>query len=92
MTRSEITTAERRLDTRVLFTGGALIGVGGVIGLAGIALSGAALARAARRWMRQLETPPRELARQNWMRTKAATAAGVSAWQNGEPAQPVRSS
>jgi membrane protein implicated in regulation of membrane protease activity len=72
-----------QVNTRPLAVGAALLGAGVVIGLAGLAVSGAALAVATRRWIDQLDTPPSELARQKWAQARAATAAGTSAWQNG---------
>lgn len=60
-----------------------LFGIGAVMGVAGAALSGSAMFAAIRRRVRQMEVPPRELARQKWTRTKAAAAAGADAWHNG---------
>ena len=60
-----------------------LFGIGAVIGVAGAALSGSAVFTAIRRRMRQMEVPPRELARQKWTKTKAAAVAGADAWHNG---------
>jgi hypothetical protein len=72
-----------RLNTRPLIAGGVLMGLGGLLGLAGIVVSGSALAAAMREWARRQEVPPSELARQHWARAKAATAAGASAWRSG---------
>ncbi len=65
---------------------------GGLLGLAGAALAGAALIAAARRRVKQMDVPTGELARQKWSQAKAATAAGVGAWRNGQPAVQARSS
>lgn len=80
-----------RLNTRPLIVGGVLMGLGGVLGLAGLVISGSALAAAARDWANRQEVPPSELARQHWARAKAATAAGTTAWRNGtqEHATPI---
>ncbi len=72
----------------MLITGAVLAGVGSLLGLAGLAISAAALADATRRWVNAKETPPSELARQQWAKAKAATAAGATAWRNGT-AQPA---
>ena len=72
-----------RLNTRPLIVGGALMGLGGLLGLAGIVIGGSALAVAMRDWANRQEVPPSELARHHWARAKAATAAGATAWRNG---------
>ena len=59
------------------------MGIGGAIGLAGLALGSSAVMAAGRRWVRQMETPPSELAKQHWNRARVATAAGVGAWRTG---------
>ena len=79
-----------RLNTRPLLVGGALMGVAGLVGLAGIAVAGTALAAAARDWAGRQEVPPSEMARQQWSRAKAATTAGASAWRNGTREQIVQ--
>jgi hypothetical protein len=72
-----------RLSTRPLIVGGVLMGVAGLIGLAGIVVAGSALAAATRDWAGRQEVPPSEMARQQWSRARAATTAGASAWRNG---------
>ena len=72
-----------RLNTRPLLVGGALMGLGGLLGLAGVVVSGSALAMAFREWSANQEVPPAEMARHHWKRAKAATAAGATAWRNG---------
>jgi hypothetical protein len=47
-----------RLNTRPLLVGGALMGVAGLVGLAGIVVAGTALAAAARDWAGRQEVPP----------------------------------
>lgn len=75
-----------QMDSGPLIAGTVLIGIGSVISLTGVAVTAAALAVAARRWVNEMEIPPRELLRQQMARAKAATAAGASAWRNGGPA------
>ncbi|MBO0771221.1 MAG: hypothetical protein J2P35_07180 [Actinobacteria bacterium] len=77
--------ASFRLNSGLLITGSVLAGLGSLLGLAGLALASAALAAATRRWVRQMEVPPGELARHQWARARAATSAGASAWRNDKP-------
>ena len=74
-----------RVSSGPLVAGAVLVGVGGLLALAGFAVSGAALATAVRRWIDQMEVPPNELARQQFARAKAATSAGVGAWRRSAP-------
>lgn len=76
-----------RVDAKSMKIGGALLGVGGAICLVGVAISGAALLDAARRWIDELEQPPSVIARNTWAQAKAATAAGMRAWQEQNGAQ-----
>jgi hypothetical protein len=71
------------IDTRPLLVGGALMGLAGVLGLAGVVISGTALGAAVRDWAARQEVPPSELARHHWERARNATAAGASAWRDG---------
>jgi hypothetical protein len=36
-----------------------------------------------RQWVRQLDQPPSEMAKQKWNQARAATQAGAKAWQGG---------
>ncbi len=80
------------LNSRLLMGGTVLIAVGSVLGLIGAGLGGAALIAAGRRWVRQMEVPPSQLAKQKWAKAKVATAAGVTAWRDSveERAQALR--
>lgn len=69
------------LNRASMITGAALIGAGEVIALIGVIVSGTAMASACRRWVRDLEVPPREVVKHTWDQTKAAAAAGTAAWQ-----------
>jgi hypothetical protein len=71
-----------RPNTGPLLFGAELIGVGGVLLMAGLAVGGMTMMSTARRWVGAQEMPPAELVRHHWRKTKAATAAGASAWQN----------
>jgi hypothetical protein len=83
MTNRQIASAGLQVNSRSMIIGGALITAGGVIALAGVSVSGAALIVAVRRWVREMEEPPTDVARRKWEQAKAATAAGASAWQDG---------
>jgi len=69
-----------------LVSGAALIGIGGLIALVGVAIGGFHLLSALRQWVSEMETPPSELAKQKLAQAKAAAAAassaGAGAWQN----------
>jgi hypothetical protein len=69
--------------TGPLITSAALIGAGTLIAVAGLAVGGSHLLAATRRWIREMEVPPREQARIKWTQAKTAAAAGAAAWQNG---------
>jgi hypothetical protein len=70
-----------------LITSAALVGAGAFIAAAGLAVGGSHLVSATRRWVREMEVPPSDLAKIKWTQAKAAAAAGASAWQNGIPAR-----
>ena len=74
------------LRTGPLVTGAALVGAGALIVLAGMAVGGSHLVSATRRWIGQMEVPPREQARIKWAQAKTA-AAGAAAWQDGVSAR-----
>lgn len=71
-----------QLSTTPIIIGAALIGAGALIGLTGMIVGGTALYSAARQWYQELEVPPTEVVKQKWSQTKAASAAGASAWQH----------
>jgi len=71
----------------MLITGGALIGAGALIALAGMAVGGSHVVGATRRWIREMEVPPGELAKIKWAQARTAAAAGAAAWQNGVSAR-----
>jgi hypothetical protein len=63
------------------------MGIGGLVGLTGLVLVGSALVSATRRWVRQLERPPSEMARATWQQAKAAASAGAGAWRDQAPSR-----
>jgi hypothetical protein len=86
MTDSAQRTSLPQLRPGPLITGAVLAGTGILLVLAGVAVGGAHLFSATRRWVNQMDVPPRQLAQQQWARARAAAAAGSSAWQNGKRA------
>ena len=75
-----------RLNTKPLIFGAELVGVGGMLMVAGLAVGGMTMMSTARRWIGDQEMPPAEIVRHHWRKTIAATTAGASAWQNpGSP-------
>jgi hypothetical protein len=89
MTDTQSGTSGLQLRSGPLITGAALIGGGVMLALAGLAVGGAHLLAATRRWVDEMEVPPSELARLKWAQAKAAAAAGAGAWQNGPSAGPA---
>jgi hypothetical protein len=86
-TNTESSSSWPELRTGPIITGAALVGAGTLIALAGLAVGGAHLFAATRRWIREMEVPPSEQARIKWAQAKSAAAAGTAAWQNGTSAR-----
>jgi hypothetical protein len=78
-----------QLNTTPIIIGTVLVSVGALIGIAGVLIGGQAVFSATRGWLRELEVPPGEVARQKWDQTRAAATAGARAWQQHDGA-PVR--
>jgi hypothetical protein len=70
-----------------LITGAVFVGAGTLIAMVGLAIGGGHLVAATRRWVKEMEVPPSELAKLRWTQAKAAATAGAAAWQNGIPAR-----
>ena len=75
------------LRTGPLITGAVLVGAGALIALAGLAVGGSHLLAATRRWIREMDVPPAELAKMKWAQAKNAASAGAAAWQDGVSAR-----
>ena len=75
-----------QFESAPLITGAALLGAGALIALIGLAVGGGHLVAATRRWVKEMEGPPSELAKQKWAQARTAVEAGTSAWQNGTKA------
>jgi hypothetical protein len=78
-----------RVRSGPLVAGGVLAGIGAVAAIAGAAIVGTHVVAATRAWIKELETPPDQLARLRWEQAKAAAAAGASSWR-GHPNATVR--
>ena len=70
-----------QLQSGPLIAGGILIGIGAVVALAGLAVAGTHVVAATRAWIKELETPPSELARLKWEQAKTAAASGATSWR-----------
>lgn len=70
-----------RLNKGMLVGGAVLVGVGGLLGATGVLLGATAFVSATRRWIRQVERPPTDMARRKFEQARAATLAGAKAWQ-----------
>ena len=63
MTDTQSSTSGLQLRSGPLITGAALIGGGVMLALAGLAVGGAHLLAATRRWVDEMEVPPSEVAK-----------------------------
>jgi hypothetical protein len=73
-----------------LVTGAALVAAGGLLALAGMVIGGGHLVTALRRWVKDMDVPPSELAKLKLAQARAAASAGADAWQNGPEARSAR--
>ncbi|MGN6792273.1 MAG: hypothetical protein ACTHJW_07755 [Streptosporangiaceae bacterium] len=69
--------------SKAMIVGFALVATAGVIGMCGIGITGTAMVKAIRRWVRTQQEPPSAVMKRKLSQAKAATAAGASAWQDG---------
>jgi hypothetical protein len=69
------------VNRNLLSSGVVLLCVGGVLWATGAALSSAALAQAAKRWVDQLDESPSEMALRRIDQLRAAASAGSNAWR-----------
>lgn len=85
MTATRTPDSQVHLDGRLLTAAEVLLGVGGVLWVAGLAIGGAALRRAAQDWVRQLDQPPSAMVKGRWQQAATAATAGVNAWKRTPP-------
>ncbi len=69
------------LQSGPLIAGGVLIGIGIALVVAGAAVAGTHAAAATRRWAKDLDVPPGELAKLKWEQARDAAVAGASSWR-----------
>ena len=69
------------VNRNLLTSGVVLLCVGGALWLTGAALSGTALAQAAKKWIDQLDESPSEMAHRRLHQLKVAASAGSDAWR-----------
>jgi hypothetical protein len=81
MTTSDVSRQPLQINRGFVVSGAVLVGVGGLLGATGVLLGTFAILSATRQWMKQLETPPSELATQRLHQAKVATAAAAEAWR-----------
>ena len=74
------------VQVRLADGGGRACRCGRLIALAGFAVGGSHVLSATRRWIRDMEVPPGELARIKLSQARSA-AAGANAWQNDASAR-----
>jgi len=70
-----------QMNSTPMIVSACLIGAGGLIALTGMIVGGSVMVSACRQWLRDLDVPPSEVVKQKFGQTKAATAAGASAWK-----------
>ncbi len=81
MTTDETRSSLPQLRSGPLIVGSALFAAGCLIALAGIAVGSSHVVSASRRWVRDMDVPPSELAKIKLAQAKAAAAAGAGAWR-----------
>jgi hypothetical protein len=76
-------------NSRALIVGFALVTTGGLISVCGFGISGIAMVKAIRRWVKTQQELPGAVVRRKVAQASAAAAAGAYAWQN-QPAPKTR--
>ncbi len=79
------------LDRGTVLTAAVLVGIGSLLGVAGVSVGCVAVIGACRRWYRRADLSPQELARLKWEQARAAASAGAGAWQELESKYAPRS-
>jgi hypothetical protein len=70
-----------KLESGPLLAGGILVGIGAVVALAGLTVAGSHVVAATRAWIKELETPPSQIARLRWEQAKTAAVSGANTWR-----------
>ena len=76
-----------KLESGPLLAGGILVGIGAVVALAGLTVAGSHVVAATRAWIKELETPPSQIAKLRWEQAKTAAASGANTWREHPNAQ-----
>jgi UPF0716 family protein affecting phage T7 exclusion len=72
--------------SRNLLLGGVmLMGVGGILVMAGGLVTTVVAVQAGRRWVQSWEEPPSVVARRRWGQARSAVSAGAQSWRDGRP-------
>jgi hypothetical protein len=90
MSNGEKRTGGPQFRTATLITSAAMVGGGTVIVMAGLALGGGHMLATTRRWVKEMEVPPSQLAKMKWTQARAAMTAGTQAWQKNGSGVPAR--
>lgn len=80
-TNNQTSGAWPQLESGPLLVGGILVGIGAVVALAGLTVVGSHVVVATRAWVKELETPPSEIARLKWEQAKTAAVSGANTWR-----------
>ncbi|MGR6998266.1 hypothetical protein ACU686_09520 [Yinghuangia aomiensis] len=80
------------VDTRIVTVGTVLTAAGSIVALTGLAITASALLGAVRKLVREMDTPPADLAAAKLRQAKHASHAGMAAWHEirGPPLDPAR--
>jgi hypothetical protein len=90
MTTGQSSASGFPLNSTQLIVGAALLGAGAMMALSGLVIGGTAVVSAARQWYGARAVPPTQVVKHKLDQTRAATAAGASAWQHHHGAQRAR--
>jgi hypothetical protein len=82
MTTDETRSSLPELRSGPLITGAALFAAGALLALAGVAVGGSHVVAASRRWIKDMEVPPSELAKIKLAQARVAANAGAEAWRS----------
>ena len=74
-----------QLDRRALTVAAVIGSAGALLMSVGAAIAGLSLLATGRRWVGQMDPPPRDQARRRADQLRAATSAGVTAWKDSAP-------
>jgi len=86
----KVSSSAPQVHSGPLVTGAALVAAGGLLALAGMVIGGGHLVTALRRWVKDMDVPPSELAKLKLAQARAAAAAGADVWQHGPEARSAR--